>query len=87
MRGSDEVTGSLFSYVDLEERSPARHHLRKIRSMVNETLRSLDAGFDRFYAGEGRPSIAPERLIRSERRLMEQMDFNLLSVGSWGWHR
>ncbi|KFI24139.1 transposase [Paenirhodobacter enshiensis] len=89
MRGSDKATGSLFSYVNLEERIPARHPLRKIRSVVNDALRSLDADFDRLYAGEGRPSIAPERLIgasllqilcsiRSERQLMEQMDYNLL---------
>jgi transposase len=89
MHGSDKVTGSLFSYVDLEERIPARHPLRKIRSVVNDALRSLDADFDRLYAEEGRPSIAPERLIRasllqilysirSERQLMEQMDYNLL---------
>ena len=89
MRGSDEVTGSLFSYVDLEERIPARHPLRKIRAVINDALRSLDADFDRLYAGEGRPSIAPERLIRasllqilysirSGRQLMEQMDYNLL---------
>lgn len=58
MRGSDEVTGSLFSYVDLEERIPSRHPLRKIRSVVNDALGSLDAEFDRLYAGEGRPSIA-----------------------------
>ena len=89
MRGSDEATGSLFSYVDLEERVPARHPLRKIRAVVNDALRSLDGDFDRLYAGEGRPSIAPERLIRasllqilysirSERQLMEQMDYNLM---------
>ena len=97
MRGSDKVTGSLFSYVDLEERIPERHPLRKIRSVVNDALRSLGADFDRLYAGEGRPSIAPERLIRasllqilnsirSERQLMEQMDYNLLFrwfVGLW----
>ena len=89
MRGSDEATGSLFSYVDLEDRVPARHPLRKIRAVVNDALRSLNSDFDRLYAGEGRPSIAPERLIRasllqilysirSERQLMEQMDYNLL---------
>ena len=97
MRGSDQVTGSLFSYVDLEERIPTRHPLRKIRTVVNGALRSLNAEFERLYAGEGRPSIAPERLIRasllqilysirSERQLMEQMDYNLLfrcSAGSW----
>src|SRR4028118_1407532 len=89
MRGTDEVTGSLFSYVDLEERIPARHPLRKVRQIVNDALASLDAEFDRLYAAEGRPSIAPERLlrasliqilfsVRSERQLMEQMQYNLL---------
>ena len=89
MRGTDETTGSLFSYVDLEERIPARHPLRKVRQIVNEALASLDAEFDRLYAAEGRPSIAPERLlrasliqilfsVRSERQLMEQMQYNLL---------
>ena len=89
MRGTDEATGSLFSYVDLEERVPARHPLRKVRQIVNDALASLDAEFDRLYAAEGRPSIAPERLlraslvqilfsVRSERQLMEQMHYNLL---------
>lgn len=89
MRGTDEVTGSLFSYVDLEERVPARHPLRKVRQIVNEALTSLDAEFCRLYSAEGRPSIAPERLlrasllqilfsVRSERQLMEQMHYNLL---------
>ena len=89
MRGTDEASGSLFSYVDLEERIPARHPLRKVRQIVNDALASLDAEFDRLYSAEGRPSIAPERLIRasliqilfsirSERQLMEQMQYNLL---------
>ena len=89
MRGTDETSGSLFSYVDLEARIPARHPLRKIRQVVNEALASLDAEFDRLYTDYGRPSIAPERLIRasliqilfsvrSERQLMEQMQYNLL---------
>jgi len=89
MRGSDEKTGSLFSYVNLEERVPARHPLRKIKSVVDVALASLDAEFERLYADEGRPSIAPERLlraalvqilfsIRSERQLMEQLEYNLL---------
>jgi transposase len=89
MRGTDETTASLFSYVDLEERIPARHPLRKVRQIVNDALTSLDAEFDLLYAAEGRPSIAPERLlrasllqilfsIRSERQLMEQMHYNLL---------
>lgn len=89
MRGTDEATGSLFSYVDLEERIPARHPLRKVRRIVNDALAGLDAEFDRLYSAEGRPSIAPERLlrasliqilfsVRSERQLMEQMQYNLL---------
>ena len=64
MRGTDETTGSLFSYVDLEERVPSQHPLRKVRRIVNDALASLDAEFDRLYAAEGRPSIAPERLAR-----------------------
>ena len=89
MRGTDETSGSLFSYVDLEARIPARHPLRKIRQVVNEALASLDAEFEVLYTDFGRPSIAPERLIRasliqilfsvrSERQLMEQMQYNLL---------
>jgi transposase len=89
MRGTDEASGSLFSYVDLEARIPARHPLRKVRQVVNEALASLDAEFEALYTDLGRPSIAPERLIRasllqilfsvrSERQLMEQMQYNLL---------
>ena len=89
MRGTDEASGSLFSYVDLEDRVPAGHPLRKIRRIVNDALASLDAEFDALYTDFGRPSIAPERLIRasllqilfsirSERQMMEQMDYNLL---------
>ena len=89
MRGTDGASGSLFSYVDLEARVPARHPLRKIRQVVNEALASLDAEFEALYTDFGRPSIAPERLIRasliqilfsvrSERQLMEQMQYNLL---------
>jgi len=65
MRGTDETSGSLFSYVDLEERIPPRHPLRKIRQVVNDALVSLDAGFECLYADFGRPSIAPERLTRA----------------------
>jgi len=89
MRGADETSGSLFSYVDLEARIPARHPLRKIRQVVNEALAGLDAEFAALYTDFGRPSIPPERLIRasliqilfsvrSERQLMEQMEYNLL---------
>jgi len=89
MRGSDVRTGELFSYVDLEDRVPAGHPLRVIRRIVNEVLAVLNAEFAQLYAATGRPSIAPERLlralllqafytIRSERQLMEQLDYNLL---------
>lgn len=89
MRGSDIRTGDLFSYVDLEQRVPANHPLRLIRRIVNEVLAALHSEFGRLYATEGRPSIAPERLlralllqafysIRSERQLMEQLHYNLL---------
>lgn len=63
MRGTDEAAGSLFSYVDLEERVPARHPLRLIRRIVNDALVSLDADFGALYIDLGHPSIAPERLI------------------------
>ena len=89
MRGADKTSGSLFSYVDLEERVPVKHPLRKIRQVVNDALASLDAEFEALYTNFGRPSIPPERLIRasliqilfsirSERQLMEQMQYNLL---------
>jgi transposase len=89
MRGSDTRTGELFSYVDLEDRVPAKHPLRAIRRIVNDVLIALDAEFEKIYAATGRPSIAPERLlralllqafytIRSETQLMEQLDYNLL---------
>jgi len=89
MRGQDGQTGSMFSYVDLEERVPLSHPLRKIREFVNAALAALDAAFAELYSADGRPSIAPERLlraaliqilfsIRSERQLMEQMQYNLL---------
>lgn len=89
MRGLDTRTGELFSYVDVEKRVPAKHPLRLVRDVVNEVLAALDGDFARAYADSGRPSIAPERLlralllqafytIRSERQLMEQLDYNLL---------
>lgn len=89
MRGSDQQSGALFAYVDLESRIAADHPLRLIREIVNEALTSLDKAFEELYAREGRPSIPPERLvrsgllqlfysIRSERQLMERLDFDLL---------
>ena len=89
MRGSDEQTGALFSYVSCEARVPPEHPLRLIRAVVDEALDVLSPEFDRLYARVGRPGIAPEKLlralllqafysIRSERQLMEQLDYNLL---------
>ncbi len=88
MRGQDSRNGSLFSYVGLEQRVRSDHPLRTIR-MVNEALASLDGRFGEIYSEIGRPSIPPEQLlramllqafysVRSERQLMEQLDFNLL---------
>jgi transposase len=89
MRGSDERSGALFSYVDLEARVPASHPLRTIRVVVNEALMGLSPGFRYLYTRIGRPSIPPEQLlralllqafysIRSERQLMERLEFDLL---------
>ena len=89
MRGSDFVQGAMFSYVDLEERIPAAHPLRKLKIAVDAILVTMSGEFDRRYSRMGRPSIPPERLlralllqvlysIRSERQLMEQLDYNLL---------
>jgi transposase len=89
MRGSDTVCGALFSYVDLEKRVRPGHPLRVIREIANDALTSLSAEFDRLYAPDGRGSIPPERLlrafllqafysIRSERQLVERLEFDLL---------
>ncbi len=89
MRGQDESSGNLFSYIDLEDRVPAKHPLRMIRGIVNEVLETLSGEFEAMYSYTGRPSIPPEKLlralllqafytIRSERQLMEQLNFNLL---------
>ena len=89
MRGRDQSSGNLFSYVDLEERVPDDHPLRLIREIVNDVLGSLSSEFETLYSHMGRPSIPPEKLlgalllqafysIRSERQLMEQLNFNML---------
>ncbi len=89
MRGDDRQPDSLFSYVSAEQRVPADHPLRAVRTLVDDILRDMSREFDRLYAAVGRPSIPPERLlrtqllqifysIRSERLLMEQLDYNLL---------
>ncbi|MDP8988463.1 MAG: IS5 family transposase [Acidobacteriota bacterium] len=89
MRGDDIQQHDLFSYGSLEERVPANHPLRPIRTMVDEALRQMSGRFDEIYPEEGRRSIPPERLlralllqmlysVRSERMLMEQLEYNLL---------
>ena len=89
MRGPDQRSGTFFSYVDLDARVPKKHPLRLIRGITNDVLAELSADFAAVYSGTGRPSIAPEKLlralllqafysIRSERQLMEQLDFNIL---------
>src|SRR5271167_1937165 len=89
MRGGDKRTGELFSYVDLEKRVRSGHPLRAIRGLVNAALVSLEHEFSALYAPIGRPSIPPEKLlramllqafysIRSERQLMERLEYDLL---------
>ncbi len=89
MRGDDEQQLDVFSYVRPEQRVPTDHPLRPLRNMADEALRELRPRFNKLYAKTGRPSIAPERLlralllqllysVRSERMLMEQLDYNLL---------
>src|SRR5277367_1962869 len=89
MRGEDERSGSLFSYVDLEARVAKDHPLRAIRGVVNEALAALSGELSALYSPVGRPSIPPEKLlramllqafysIRSERQLMERLEFDLL---------
>jgi len=89
MRGADEQPGSMFSYVSLEERVPADHPLRAIRQITDRALTRMSAQLGTLYINFGRPSIPPEQLlralllqalytIRSERQLMEQLDYNLL---------
>ncbi len=89
MRGSDKRSGSLFSYVDLEARVRRDHPLRRIRHFTDAALESLSEDFSQLYSGMGRPSVPPEMLlramllqafysIRSERQLMERLEFDLL---------
>ena len=89
MRGGDGRTGALFSYVDIEARVPQSHPLRAMRELVNRSLAELDGAFAALYSKTGRPSIAPERLlratilqmlysIRSERQLVDRLEYDLL---------
>ena len=89
MRGEDSKQEAMFSYISAEKRIPAEHPLRPIRALVDRVLTEMSPRFSKLYADVGRPSIAPERLlrglllqifysVRSERLLMEQLDYNLL---------
>jgi transposase len=89
MRGDDQKQTAMFSYLTLAQRIPADHPARQIRMLVDRALERMDAELEKLYSETGRPSIAPERLlratllmilysIRSERQLMEQMNYNLL---------
>jgi transposase len=89
MRGEDQQQDGVFSYVSLEQRVPSHHPLRTIRPMVDAALAELSGRFEELYATTGRPSIAPEKLLRalllqalygkrSERLLMEELDYSLL---------
>src|SRR2546426_2168982 len=89
MRGDDRQQGAMFSYLSPEERVPRDHPLRAIRQLVDRALTELSPRFSRLYARLGRPSIPPEQLlralllqvlytVRSERQLMEQLDYNML---------
>ena len=89
MRGTDEQQEWMFSYISAEKRVPKDHPLRAIRTMVDVIFKEMSARFERLYSKTGRPSIAPEKLlrtlllqvlytVRSERLLMEQLDYNLL---------
>ena len=88
MRGRDDRAEWMFSYIRLEERVAQDHPLRAIRALADEVFVGLDGRFEGLYSGMGRPSIAPEMLlratllqaffsVRSERQLMEQLDDNL----------
>jgi transposase len=89
MRGEDQQQSGMFSYISAEQRVPKDHPLRAIRVMADAALKEASWRFDAVYAGNGRPSIAPEKLlralllqvlytVRSERLLMEQLDYNFL---------
>ena len=94
MRGQQERSGALFSYVSIEERSPPTHPLRPIRRLADQALADLHATFEVLYAREGRPSVPPEQFLlasllrafyghRSERLLLEQLHYNLLFRWLW----
>ena len=98
MRGADQQQSGMFSYISAERRVPKEHPLRTVRIMVDAALKELGSRFDELYASGGRPSIAPEKLlralllqvlytVRSERMLMEQLDYNFLFLVRGPEHR
>ena len=89
MRGSEQLQEPMFSYISAEKRVPPEHPLRPLRKMVDEVLKGMNQEFEQMYSKTGRPSIPPEQLlralliqalysVRSERMLMEQLDYNML---------
>ena len=95
MRGTDQPQSTMFSYVSPEARIPDDHPLRATREMANRALGRLDRKFRSLYSRTGRPSVPPEQLlralllqvlysVRSERLLMEQLEYNLLFRWLWG---
>jgi transposase len=98
MRGDAIDPDAVFSYVSAAKRVPPDHPLRAVRTLVDAVLRELSPQFQKLYSHTGRPSIPPERLlralllqvlysIRSERMLMEQLDYNLTSTAKSGGTR
>src|ERR1700674_5774119 len=96
MRGDDNQQEGMFSYISPERRVPPDHPLRPIRKMVDEILKEMSPKFRKLYSDVGRPSIAPERLlrslllqifysVRSERMLISNCSTTCCSGGSWGW--
>jgi hypothetical protein len=94
MRGDGQKQATMFIYLTLAQRIPADHPARQIRALMDRALERMDAKLEQLYSNTGRPSIAPERLlratllmilfsIRSERQLMEQMNYNLLFRRVW----
>ena len=97
MRGEHQDTQiEMYSYIPLEKRVPANHPLRKLKEIIDSVLEEMDKDFDALYSHTGRPSIPPEMLlkslflqilygIRSERLLLEQIDFNFLALLTLQW--
>jgi transposase len=96
MRGDERTQDGMFSYVSLEQRVPADHPLRAVRKLTDAVLGTLSPEFDALYAASGRPSIAPEYIlralllqvfysVRSERLLVEQIATTFCFAGSWAW--